>query len=146
MRHAERSALVDGSAEAVFAFVSDIGNLPRWQSGVTRAEQTSPGPVGQGATARVDRRIAGQEVGADLVVRRFEPPRALELVTDAAGLHVEATVSVEPVDDGHSRVTFGMAMEATSIFMKPLEAMVAQAAESDIAASLAAVQRVFAPG
>ena len=144
MRRAERSALIGGSGEAVFGFLSDVGNLPRWQSGVTRAEQTSPGPVGVGTTARVERRVLGQEVRAPLRVTAFEPGRLLQLETEAAGLRVEVSVRVEPVDDGHCRVTFGMAIEATSIFAKPMEPMVAQAAEHDIDESLAALARVFA--
>lgn len=144
MKRAEHSAVVDGTAEEVFAFLADVGNLPRWQAGVTRAEQTSPGPMAVGSTARVDRRLLGQEVGADLRVTRLEPGRELVLTTDAAGLHVDASITLEPLDDARCRVTFGMAMEASSVFMKPVEAMVAQAAESDIAASLEALQRAFA--
>ena len=56
------------------------------------------------------------------------------------GLHVVATIELEAIDADHCRVTFGMAMEATNIFMRPLEAMVAQAAEGDIGASLEALR------
>ncbi len=140
MKTAERSTTLDHSADAVFAFLADIGNLPRWQSGVVRAEQTSPGPVGVGTTAVVERRLMGQDVRADLTVARFEPGRAIVLETDASGIHVEATIEVEPMDAEHCRVTFRMAMEATNVFMRPLEAMVAQAAEGDIGTSLEALR------
>jgi carbon monoxide dehydrogenase subunit G len=145
MRRAERSAEVSAATDEVYAFVSEIGNLPRWQSGVLRAEQTSPGPIQVGSTAAVERRVMGQRVQADLRVAELEPPRRIVLETDASGLHVEASVSLEPVDDHRCRVTFGMALEATSFFMQAVEPMVAQAAESDIADSLARLQEVFAP-
>jgi carbon monoxide dehydrogenase subunit G len=141
MRTAERSTTLDRPANAVFAFLADIGNLPRWQSGVVRAEQTSPGPMAVGTTAVVERRLMGQDVRADLRVTRFEQDRAIVLETDASGLHVEASISLEVVDAMQCRVTFGMAMEATNVFMRPLEAMVAQAAEGDIGASLEALRR-----
>ncbi len=127
----------------VFAFLADIGNLPRWQSGVVRAEQTSPGPVTVGTTAILERRLMGQDVRADLRVTRFEPGHAIVLETDASGLHVVATIELEAIDADHCHVTFGMAMEATNIFMRPLEAMVAQAAEGDIGASLEALRRAI---
>jgi uncharacterized protein YndB with AHSA1/START domain len=141
VRTAERSATIDRSPHEVFAFLADIGNLPRWQSGVVRAEQTSSGPVGVGTTAVVERRLMGQDVRADLRVTRFEPGHAIVLETDASGLHVEASIRLEPMDPDGCRVTFGMAMDATNVFMRPLEAMVAQAAEGDIGASLEALRR-----
>ncbi len=144
MKSAERSAVLDHPAEIVFAFLADIGNLARWQSGVVRAEQTSPGAVGVGTTAVVERRLLGQEVRADMRVTRFEPGRAIVLETDASGLHVQASIDLESIGDGQCRVTFGMTMDATNVFMRPLEAMVAQAAEGDIGASLEALRRAIA--
>ncbi len=141
MKTAERTTTLDRPANVVFAFLADIGNLPRWQSGVVRAEQTSPGPVTVGTTAVVERRLMGQDVRADLQVTRFEPDRAIVLETDASGLHVEASIRLEPVDADHCRVTFGMALDATNVFMRPLEAMAAQAAEGDLGASLEALRR-----
>jgi uncharacterized protein YndB with AHSA1/START domain len=143
MRTAERSVTLPHPPAAVFAFVADIGNLPRWQSGVVRAEQTSPGPVGVGTTAVVERRLMGQDVRADLRVTRFEPDRAIVLETEASGVHVEASIRLEQMDGEGCRVTFGMTIDATNVFMRPLEAMVAQAAEGDIGASLEALQRTF---
>ena len=64
MRHIERSADLPVTPDTVFAFVSDLSNLPQWQSGVTRAEQLTPGPMAVGSTARVERRLMGQQIEA----------------------------------------------------------------------------------
>jgi uncharacterized protein YndB with AHSA1/START domain len=144
MQHAEQTAEVDAPAATVFAFITDIANLPRWQSGVVTAAPTAPGPLAMGSTARVERRIMGQQVQALLRVSRLEPGRSLVLTTETSGIGVEATLTIERVRDERCRVTYGMAVEATNVFMKPMEPMVAQAAESDIAASLASLQRAFA--
>jgi len=144
VRSAERSADIGHPAEEVFAFLADIGNLPRWQSGVVRAEQTSPGPLAVGTTGTIERRLMGQDVRADLLVTRLDPGRLLVLETEASGLHVEASIAVEPLETDRCRVTFGMEMDATSIFMRPLETMVAQAAEHDIGASLDGLERALA--
>jgi carbon monoxide dehydrogenase subunit G len=144
VREASRSAEVAAGAEEVFAFLSDIHNLPRWQSGVLHAELTSPGPVAVGSTAVVERKVLGQLVHADLHVSELEPPRRVVLATDTAGLHVEATVGIEPLSTGRCRVTFGMAMQASGFFMQAVEPMVAQAAEADIGDSLSRLQEIFA--
>ncbi len=144
MRSAERSADIGHPAKEVFAFLADIGNLPRWQSGVVRAEQTSPGPVAVGTTGTIERRLMGQDVRADLLVTRLDPGRLLVLETEASGLRVEASITVEPLEADRCRVTFGMEMDATSIFMRPLETMVAQAAEHDIQASLDGLEHALA--
>jgi carbon monoxide dehydrogenase subunit G len=143
VRRAEHSAEVAASAEEVYAFLADIGNLPRWQSGVVLAEQTSPGPIAVGGMATIERRVLGQSVKADLRVAELEPNRRIVLETDASGLHVEASVSIEPIDANRSRVTFGMGMQATSFFMQAVEPMAAQAADGDIAESLERLKEVF---
>lgn len=144
MRRAEQTAEVAAPAEEVYAFLTEIANLPRWQSGVVEAEQTSPGPMAVGSTAAIERRIMGQRIRADLRVVELVPNRRIVLETEASGLHLEASVAIEPVDVGHSRVTFRMALNATSFFMQAVEPMAAQAAESDIGESLARLQEVFA--
>lgn len=144
MRRAEQTAEVAAPAEEVYAFLAETANLPRWQSGVVEARQTSPGPMAVGATATIERRIMGQKVRADLRVAELVPNRRIVLETETSGLHLEASVALEPVDVGHCRVTFGMALNATSFFMQAVEPMAAQAAESDIGESLARLQEVFA--
>jgi uncharacterized membrane protein len=143
VRQAERTADIGAPADQIYAFLTDIGNLPRWMSGVTRAELTSPGPLRVGSTAVVERRLLGQHIRADLRVAALEPDRRIVLATEASGIRVEATVGIEPLDAQRSRVSFGMAMEATSFFMRTVEPMVAQAAEGDISESLDRLREVF---
>ena len=144
MREAERSAEISRPAEEVFAFLANLENLPRWQSGVLRAELTTPGPLGVGSKAVVERRMFGQQIVADLVVTAYEPPHRIVLATEASGVSVEASVLVQELDDRRCRVTFGMVMQTASFFMKAVEPMVAEAAETDIQASLTRLAEVLA--
>ena len=144
MKEAQRSAEIPLPADEVFAFLSNLENLPRWQSGVLRAELTSSGPLGVGSRAVVERRMFGQQIVADLVVTGYEPPRRIMLETEASGVSVQASVEIEPLEPKLSRVTFGMAMETSGFFMKAVEPMVAQAAEADIEASLTRLREVLA--
>ena len=144
MRQAERSAEISRPAEEVFAFLSNLENLPRWQSGVLRAELTTPGPIGVGSKAVVERRMFGQQIVADLVVTAYEPPQRIVLATEASGVSVDASVVVQELDDRRCRVTFGMVLQTASFFMKAVEPMVAEAAETDIEASLSRLVEVLA--
>jgi carbon monoxide dehydrogenase subunit G len=144
VKEAKRSAEIPRPASEVFSFLADLENLPRWQSGVIRAELTSPGTIGVGSTAVVERRMFGQQIVADLVVSAYEPPRRIVLETEASGVSIQASVEIEPLGPDSCRVTFGMAMETTGFFMKAVEPMVAQAAETDIEASLARLGEVLA--
>lgn len=144
MKEAERSAEIARPADEVFEFLSNLENLPRWQSGVIRAEQTSPGPIGVGSTAVVERRVFGQQIVADLAVTAYEPPRRIVLETEASGVTVQASLEIERLEAKRCRVTFGMSMEASGFFMKAVEPMVAQAAEADIEASIARLREVLA--
>ena len=81
MRRVEAGITIAAPPEAVFAFVADLANLPRWQSGIVSAERTSPDPVGVGSTARVVRDMAGQSLTVDLTITDFEPGRRLALAS-----------------------------------------------------------------
>jgi carbon monoxide dehydrogenase subunit G len=144
MRRASRDATITAPVAAVFAFLVDPANLPRWMSGVLSAEETSPGPVSIGTKAHIVRQLLGQRIEADLRVTGLEPDHRIVLATETSGVRVEATLEVEPVVPDACRVTFGMSVEATNPFMAPMEPMVASAAEADLGDSLVRLQAAFA--
>ena len=135
MRRVEAGITIAAPPEAVFAFVADLDNLPRWQSGILSAERTSPDPVGVGSTARVVRDMAGQSLTVDLTITDFEPGRRLALASEASGVSVTATLEMEPNDDA-TVVRSGIEIKAGSVFMAPLEGMIANAAGGELASGL----------
>jgi len=135
MRRVEAGITIAAPPEAVFAFVADLANLPRWQSGILSAERTSPDPVGVGSTARVVRDMAGQSLTVDLTITDFEPGRRLALASAASGVSVTATLEMEPNDDA-TVVRSGIEIKAGSMFMAPLEGVIANAAGGELAAGL----------
>jgi uncharacterized protein YndB with AHSA1/START domain len=143
MRRVEASAEIAATPEDVFAFLADPANLPRWQTGILSAERTSSDPVGVGSTARVVRELAGQRLAVDLAVTAFEPGRRLTLASGMSGIGVEATLELA-ARNGITDLRFAMTIKAQNVFMVPLEAMVAGAAERDLADSVRRLQAVFA--
>jgi uncharacterized protein YndB with AHSA1/START domain len=147
MRTVSASAHIPAPPAEVFAFLADLHNLARWMSGIVSAELTTPGAVGAGTRAHVVRELLGQRFEVDVVVAAYEPPKRVQLDTSASGIEVRATLDLEPAPgDGATATTLGLAMQirARSIFMAPVEGMVAGAAEQDIAASLERIRASFA--
>jgi carbon monoxide dehydrogenase subunit G len=60
------------SPEEVFAYLVDVSNLPRWQSGVHSAER-----VGERVHER--RTMLGRELSTELQIEAEEPPRLFTL-------------------------------------------------------------------
>ncbi len=135
MRRVEAGITIAAPPEEVFAFVADLANLPRWQSGIVSARRTSPDPVAVGSTARVVRDMAGQSLTVDLTITEFEPGRRLALASQASGVSVTATLEMEPNDDA-TVVRSGIEIKAGSAFMAPLEGMIANAAGGELASGL----------
>jgi len=135
MRRVEAGITIAAPPEEVFAFVADLDNLPRWQSGIVSTQRTSPDPVGLGSTARVVRDLAGQSLTVDLTITDFEPGRRLALASETSGVSVTATLEMEPTDDG-TVARSGIEIKAGSVFMAPLEGMIAGAAASELASGL----------
>jgi carbon monoxide dehydrogenase subunit G len=143
MRTVTASSHVDAPPESVFAFLADLGNLPRWQTGIVSAELTTPGAVGTGSRAHVVRELMGQRLAVDLALTDHQPGRRLELASAASGIGVVAELDLSPDGDG-THLTFAMRIRAENVFMAPLEGVVAAAAERDIADSVARVRAHFA--
>jgi uncharacterized protein YndB with AHSA1/START domain len=135
MRRVEAGTTIAAPPAEVFAFVADLANLPRWQTGIVSAERTSPDPVGVGSTARVVRDLGGQSLTVDLSVTDFEPGRRLALASQASGVSVPVTLEMEAVDGG-TAARSGIEIKAGSVFMAPLEGIIANAAASELASGL----------
>jgi len=143
MRRVQRTALIAASPDAVYAFLTEPANLPRWQAGIVAAERTSPPPTAIGSTARVVLELMGQRIAAEITVRDAEPGRRLVLATSVSGMAVTATLDLVE-HDGGTQISLASEVRAESIFMAPLERMVTDSAERDLDASLARLQAAMA--
>jgi uncharacterized protein YndB with AHSA1/START domain len=68
----EVSILIHRPVEAVWEFLSNIENMPKWDRGVLEARQTSEGPMGVGSTVQIVRQFFGR--------RRIGSFRVLDVV------------------------------------------------------------------
>jgi carbon monoxide dehydrogenase subunit G len=63
--------------EEVFAYLTDVSNLPSWQSGVHSA--TLEGEPGAGAHIVESRHMLGRELRTTLEIEAYEPPHLFAL-------------------------------------------------------------------
>ncbi len=144
MKRVERRTTVSGPLSEVFAYLADLRNVTQWMTGVVSAEQTSGGEMGVGSTALVVRELMGQRFEAPLTVTEFDPPRRVVIGSEVSGVKANVQLDLAPDGDDATDLQFAMEIRGSmlTMFMEP---MIANAAGSDIDASLERIKAKFAP-
>ncbi len=142
MKRVEASARISAAPADVFAFLADLDNLADWQTGIVTAEQTSPGEVTVGSTARVVRELMGSQIEAPLTITEYDPPLRLAIASEVSGVKALAQLDLAEAD-GETDLAFAMEIRGSLLtaFMEPI---IAGAARSEVDASLARIQARFA--
>jgi hypothetical protein len=83
----------------VFAFVSDMTNAPRWQTGLHEVRRLTPGPLRVGTEHDFVRRFAGREVASRNRFVAFDPGRFVAFEFPQGAVTGRGSYRVEP--DGH---------------------------------------------
>jgi carbon monoxide dehydrogenase subunit G len=76
---AELTIEVARTPEDVFAYLTDVSNLPAWQSGVHTAQIEDAGEPRLGARIRESRHMLGRELNTTLEITEYDPPRVFSL-------------------------------------------------------------------
>jgi len=76
---AELTIEIARSPEDVFAYLTDVSNLPTWQSGVHKAEIEEGGDARAGVHIRESRHLLGRELTTRLEITEYERPRLFSL-------------------------------------------------------------------
>ena len=85
-------------ADAVFDYMTDLRNEPRWNPQMRRVEKITDGDVGRGTRFRV---VFGRGVGEALVEHTaFDRPRSWSSLSRSRLLDVESANRVEPIPGG----------------------------------------------
>jgi carbon monoxide dehydrogenase subunit G len=143
MQRVERTTRIPAPPSEVFAYLSDLGNLAEWQSGIVSAEREDSGPMRVGSSARVTRELMGQRLAVPLTVTDYEPPGRLGIGSEVSGVKAAAMLELTPADDGAATdLSFAMDISGSGMtrFMEP---MIAGAARGDIETSLQRLQARF---
>jgi carbon monoxide dehydrogenase subunit G len=97
---AELTIEIDREPAEVFAYLTDISNLPAWQSGVSRAQMEDGGGPRPGARIRESRTMLGRELDTTLEIEEYEAPRLFVLRALNSPVPFSVRHELEPSGEG----------------------------------------------
>ena len=96
----EESVVIKRPVDQVFAYVTNVKNLPQWESAMLEAEQTSPGQLGIGTTFRGATRVMGRRVLWTSKVTEYEPNKKWGETISSGSTLIEEHLIFDPVEGG----------------------------------------------
>jgi uncharacterized membrane protein len=115
---ASDSVVIERPPEEVFAYVSDLQNIPEWGalSGEMRKETEGPPEVGACYTA--DLTFLGRRLVIPYEVSAYEPPRLFVFRSLGGPLHDEYTYTFEEEPGGGTRFSMAIEMQPDGFFYR----------------------------
>ena len=95
--HAELTVEIARTPEEVFDYLTDVSNLPTWQSGVHSARR-------EGSTIHESRHLLGRELTTRLAIEEEERPRAFVLRAVDSPVPFSVRHEIEPDGNGGTRL------------------------------------------
>jgi hypothetical protein len=137
MAHIEGKIIVGRPVDAVFDFVADERNEPRFNPRLLRVEQISAGPIGVGTRFRAETGRMGRTAEMVIEWTAYERPRLLSSWTHMSAMDIRGTLTFEPAPEG-TLMRWLWEVEPRGVFklMGPLIARMGQRQEETIWASL----------
>lgn len=121
MIEAAATTLVAKPAKDVFAYVSDVTNMPAWDTDFLGAKRTSVGPIGKGATFTVRfKPMMGTSEGT-VTLTDFNPNRHMVMESNMGKMSARLEYAFESVD-GKTKVTRSVQIRMHG-FMKLMQPM-----------------------
>jgi uncharacterized membrane protein len=75
----EHEVTIERAPADVFAYLTELGNLPEWQSSIVEIRREDDGPLGVGERFAEVRRVAGRRIESTIEVAALEPDREFAL-------------------------------------------------------------------
>jgi carbon monoxide dehydrogenase subunit G len=100
MINIDLSMLVEKPINDVFAFISNLNNMPKWNTTVMGVEQITPGEVGVGTKFKGAGEMMGRRTEGEIQVTVYEPDTKFGVQMNAEPMQVNMTVSFKTVDTG----------------------------------------------
>ena len=94
----ENSVIIDRPIGAVFEFITNLNNNPKWQTDILELEVTSAGRFGTGSTYRCVNRFMGIRFETEGIVTHYVPDRACSFEIISGSIKGESRFLVETVN------------------------------------------------
>jgi uncharacterized protein YndB with AHSA1/START domain len=133
MAHAEHTVTIERPAEAVFDFVADGANNPRWRPTVIDIERANDA-VGVGATWRQGMKgPGGRRIAGDYRITTSERPSRLAFEVISGPARPTGTFSFGADGPARTSVTFALDIKPTGM-MRLMGPMIARQMQAEVAA------------
>jgi uncharacterized protein YndB with AHSA1/START domain len=129
------------SADEVFAFLADFGNIPAWNYAIARTVQTSPGRAGVGATYRQTRTIP-RSSEESFEVTDFAPPSRLAVKGQIGPFNAASSYLLEATAGG-TRLTNHVELEPSSAPLRPLGPLAVPGVKAAVARNLGTLKELL---
>lgn len=100
MARAEATVIVNRPIEEVFAYLADISNNPRWQSGALEAGFSSGEPINVGAKYHMVGKFLGRRIDAAGEFTSYEPPKKYAWRQTSGPFPMAGHTALEAVEGG----------------------------------------------
>ena len=104
---AELTIEIDRAPEDVFAYLTDVSNLPAWQASVHGAEIVGGGAPRAGARIAESRHMLGRELHTTLEITEFDPPQLFALHAVHGPVELSVRHELKPDGSGTSMTVTG---------------------------------------
>lgn len=133
-----KSVFIKRDPAAVFAFVTDVNNSPKYQSTMQSAEWITDGPVSVGSKMKIVSRFLGKDIESTAQITDWQPPTQQSFKTIGGPIPMDMTVKVEAQDGGALLNQTGQ-VEMTGFF-KLAEGLLRSQVEKQMEADLNALK------
>ncbi len=131
MAHAEHTVVVNHPAEAVFDFIADGANNPRWRPAVVDIERASA-DAGAGATWRQGiRGPGGRRISGDYRITTWVRPTTLAFEVVSGPARPTGTYTFTPQGPSETRVTFSLDLQPRGL-MRLMSGMLTRQVENEV--------------
>jgi uncharacterized membrane protein len=141
---AEHTVVVERPPDEVFRFLTDLSNVPDWQSGAV--EVRAPASVDVGATYVEVLKFLGKRIEATLEVTEFEPGRRFSVRAVSGPMPFQVRHRLEPQNGGAAtRIHVELEGEPGGVF-RLAEPLVMRNAQRQIEGDFATLKRMVEAG
>jgi carbon monoxide dehydrogenase subunit G len=144
MINLDLSTLIDRPMKDVFAFVSNLNNMSKWNSAVVSLEQVTPGAVGVGTKFKSVGEMMGRRIEGEVQVTSYEPDTKTGFQMNAGPMQMNITISFKPVGTG-TKVSLNAQGNPAGVF-KLAEGMMQGRVKSMMEENLARLKSVLEKG
>jgi carbon monoxide dehydrogenase subunit G len=138
------STLIDRPVEDVFAFVSNLNNMTKWNSAMVSLQQLTPGTVGVGTKFKCVGEMMGRRIEDEVQVTSYEPDSKTGFQMNAGPMQINVTIGFKPVGTG-TKVSLNAQGNPAGVF-KLAEGMLQGRVKSMMEENLARLKSVLEKG